>query len=174
MSSSISQSVMMALTVTVNKFASSNVHAVHKKDSKRTAKAATMAADIGRRGVLLSTVVGVYSVNDSKTELLKRYLKKSEDNRAKNDKESSIRGIQSLYFPFSMLLSVIKYVLICTIPRLLPVNDWSVLFFKRMDSYYKRNYKDYFDFVEGSLRGKNEQDLTESEKGILDWLQKNK
>ncbi|KAG5254075.1 hypothetical protein OIU76_020165 [Salix suchowensis] len=131
MSSSISQSVMMALTVTVNKFASSNVHAVHKKDSKRTAKAATMAADIGRRGVLLSTVVGVYSVNDSKTELLKRYLKKSEDNRAKNDKE-------------------------------------------RMDSYYKRNYKDYFDFVEGSLRGKNEQDLTESEKGILDWLQKNK
>ncbi|KAJ6754861.1 hypothetical protein OIU79_027468 [Salix purpurea] len=131
MSSSISQSVMMALTVTVNKFASSNVHAVHKKDSKRAAKAATMAADIGRRGVLLSTVVGVYSVNDSKTELLKRYLKKSEDNRAKNDKE-------------------------------------------RMDSYYKRNYKDYFDFVEGSLRGKNEQDLTESEKGILDWLQKNK
>ncbi|KAF9665921.1 hypothetical protein SADUNF_Sadunf16G0175000 [Salix dunnii] len=137
MSSSISQSVMMALTVTVNKFASSNVHAVHKKEGKRTAKAATRAADIGRRGVLLSTVVGVYSVNDSKTELLKRYLKKSEDNRAKNDKES-------------------------------------VLFFKRMDSYYKRNYKDYFNFVEGSLRGKNEQDLTESEKGILEWLQKNK
>ena len=43
-----------------------------------------------------------------------------------------------------------------------------------MDSYNKRNYKDYFDFVEGSLKGKNEQDLTESEKGILEWLRKNK
>ncbi|PNT57304.1 hypothetical protein POPTR_001G292000v4 [Populus trichocarpa] len=134
--SSISQSVLMALTVTFNKFASSNVNAVHKKESKRaaaatTAKAASRAADIGRRGVLLSTVVGVYSVNDSRIELLKKYLKKSEDNKTKNDKE-------------------------------------------RMDSYYKRNYKDYFDFVEGSLKGKNEQDLTESEKGILDWLKKNK
>jgi len=74
--SSISQSVLMALTVTFNKFASSNVNAVHKKESKRaaaatTAKAASRAADIGRRGVLLSTVVGVYSVNDSRIELLK-------------------------------------------------------------------------------------------------------
>ncbi|XP_011030314.1 PREDICTED: uncharacterized protein LOC105129792 [Populus euphratica] len=134
--SSVSQSVLMALTVTFNKFASSNVNAVHKKEGKRaaaatTAKAASRAADIGRRGVLLSTVVGVYSVNDSRTELLKKYLKKSEDNKTKNDKE-------------------------------------------RTDSYYKRNYKDYFDFVEGSLKGKNEQDLTESEKGILDWLKKNK
>ncbi|CAK7330199.1 unnamed protein product [Dovyalis caffra] len=128
--SSISQSVLMALTVTVNKFASSNVHAVHKKDGKRPTTA-TRAADIGRRGVLLSTVVAVYSVNDSRTELLKKYLKKSEENKTKNDKE-------------------------------------------RMDSYYKRNYKDYFDLVEGSLRGKNEQELTETEKGILDWLKKNK
>jgi hypothetical protein len=74
--SSISQSVLMALTVTFNKFASSNVNAVHKKEGKRaaaatTAKAASRAADIGRRGVLLSTVVGVYSVNDSRIELLK-------------------------------------------------------------------------------------------------------
>ncbi|KAJ7013337.1 hypothetical protein NC653_003124 [Populus alba x Populus x berolinensis] len=69
--SSISQSVLMALTVTFNKFASSNVNAVHKKEGKRAAKAASRAADIGRRGVLLSTVVGVYSVNDSRTELLK-------------------------------------------------------------------------------------------------------
>ncbi|KAG6793080.1 hypothetical protein POTOM_002264 [Populus tomentosa] len=121
----------MALTVTFNKFASSNVNAVHKKEGKTAAKAASRAADIGRRGVLLSTVVGVYSVNDSRTELLKKYLKKSEDNKTKNDRE-------------------------------------------RTDSYYKRNYKDYFDFVEGSLKGKNEQDLTESEKGILEWLRKNK
>ena len=69
---SISQSVLMALTVTVNKFASSNVHAVNKKEGKRPPKAATRAADIGRRGVLLSTMVDVFSVNDSiSTELLK-------------------------------------------------------------------------------------------------------
>ncbi|KAI5576877.1 hypothetical protein BDE02_09G075300 [Populus trichocarpa] len=85
---SISQSVLMALTVTVNKFASSNVHAVSKKEGKRPPKAATRAADIGRRGVLLSTMADVFSVNDSiSTELLKRYSKKSEENKAKNDKE---------------------------------------------------------------------------------------
>ncbi|KAL9333658.1 hypothetical protein Peur_073797 [Populus x canadensis] len=85
---SISQSVLMALTVTVNKFASSNVHAVSKKEGKRPPKAATRAADIGRRGVLLSTMVDVFSVNDSiSSELLKRYSKKSEENKAKNDKE---------------------------------------------------------------------------------------
>ena len=44
---------------------------------------------------------------------------------------------------------------------------------QRLDSYYKRNYKDYFEFVEGSLKGK-EGPLTESEKGILDWLRRNK
>lgn len=83
----------MALTVTFNKFASSNVNAVHKKEGKRaaaatTAKAASRAADIGRRGVLLSTMVDVFSVNDSiSSELLKRYSKKSEENKAKNDKE---------------------------------------------------------------------------------------
>lgn len=45
---------------------------------------------------------------------------------------------------------------------------------QRLDSYYKRNYKDYFEFVEGSLNGKEGQQLTESEKGILDWLKSNK
>ncbi|XP_073267476.1 uncharacterized protein [Populus alba] len=84
---SISQSVLMALTVTVNKFASSNVHAVSKKEGKRPPRAATRAADIGRRGVLLSTMVDVFSVNDSSTDLLRRYLKKSEENKARNDKE---------------------------------------------------------------------------------------
>lgn len=43
---------------------------------------------------------------------------------------------------------------------------------QRLDNYYKRNYKDYFEFVEGSLSRKEE--LSESEKGILEWLQKNK
>lgn len=45
---------------------------------------------------------------------------------------------------------------------------------QRMDSYYKRNYKDYFDFIEGSLKGKSEQELSESEKGIHEWLKTNK
>ena len=43
-----------------------------------------------------------------------------------------------------------------------------------MDSYFKRNYKDYFDFVEGPLRAKKEEELTEAERGILDWLKNNK
>lgn len=68
-------------------------------------------------------------VADSRTELLDKYLKKSQENKAKNDKE-------------------------------------------RMDNYYKRNYKDYFELLEGSLKQKDE--LTESEKGILKWLDKNR
>ena len=62
----------MALAVTVNKFASSNVHAVNKKEGKTPTKAATRAAAInGSRGVLLSTVVDVFSANDSSTKRLK-------------------------------------------------------------------------------------------------------
>ncbi|KAK1409713.1 hypothetical protein QVD17_36242 [Tagetes erecta] len=80
----------------------------------------------GRRALLLSTVA---AATDSKTQLLEKYLKKSQDNKTKNDKE-------------------------------------------RLDSYYKRNYMDYFAFEEGTLRQKK--DLTEAEKGILDWLQANK
>ena len=49
-----------------------------------------------------------------------------------------------------------------------------VLYLQRLDSYYKRNYKDYFGLLEGSLRAKDDQQLSESEKGILDWLEKNK
>ncbi|KAA8545760.1 hypothetical protein F0562_020789 [Nyssa sinensis] len=84
----------------------------------------------GRKGLLVSTMTAASQVNDSRTELLQKYLKKSEENKAKNDKE-------------------------------------------RLDSYYKQTYKDYFDFVEGSLKGKKEQ-LSESEQGILDWLKRNK
>ncbi|KAK6241203.1 hypothetical protein QUC31_015125 [Theobroma cacao] len=146
--SSMAQSVLMALTVTVNQFASSNVHAVHRKQGKSpppttskpkpstttpiTAGAATSdTIGIGRRGLILSAVASAPQLNDSRTELLKKYLKKSEENKAKNDKE-------------------------------------------RQDNYYKRNYKDYFEFVEGTLKGKSEEQLTESEKGILDWLKANK
>ncbi|KAB1200242.1 hypothetical protein CJ030_MR0G007774 [Morella rubra] len=130
--SSMGQSILMALTVTVNRFASSNVQAVHRRESKKTTTTTTTTtSDIGRRGLLLSTVVAAApQVPDSRNELLKQYQKKSDENKAKNDKE-------------------------------------------RLDSYYKRNYKDYFEFVEGSLKGKEGQ-LSESEKGILDWLRSNK
>uniref|UniRef100_A0A803R3P7 Uncharacterized protein n=1 Tax=Cannabis sativa TaxID=3483 RepID=A0A803R3P7_CANSA len=51
---------------------------------------------------------------------------------------------------------------------------WFFVFcFQRMDSYYKRNYKDYFELVEGTMRGKDGE-ISEAEKGILEWLQKNK
>jgi hypothetical protein len=49
----------MALTFAVNRFASSNVQAVHRRERKRptaaTAAAATATSDIGRRGLLLLT-----------------------------------------------------------------------------------------------------------------------
>ncbi|XP_040964140.1 thylakoid lumenal 17.4 kDa protein, chloroplastic isoform X3 [Gossypium hirsutum] len=134
---SIAQSVLMALTVTVNQFASSNVHAVHRKQGKSpppTSKpkptntktitaAAANAGDTGiaRRGLILYAVASAPQLNDSRTELLKKYLKKTEENKAKNDKE-------------------------------------------RMENYYRRNYKDYFEFVEGTLKGKDEQQLSEAEK----------
>ncbi|BBH09711.1 hypothetical protein Prudu_022284 [Prunus dulcis] len=54
--SSISQSILMALTVTVNKFASSNVQAVHRRQRKdrRKTTSSKAANDFGRRGLLLS------------------------------------------------------------------------------------------------------------------------
>lgn len=89
----------------------------------------------GRRGlvsfILLSTATMVPTANDSKTALLQEYLKRSKENKEKNDKE-------------------------------------------RLDDYYKRNYKDYFEFVEGSDQGKSEAELSESEKGIREWLGKNR
>ncbi|KAK6144615.1 hypothetical protein DH2020_021435 [Rehmannia glutinosa] len=85
----------------------------------------------GRRHIfLLSTATtAIALVSDSRTDLLNKFLKKSEENKAKNDKE-------------------------------------------RLDSYYKRNYKDYFGLLEGDLKQKKE--LSESEKGILEWLENNK
>ncbi|XP_051116542.1 uncharacterized protein LOC127241496 isoform X1 [Andrographis paniculata] len=97
----------------------------------------------GRRQLALASTAGLVLVavaaasasaeseSDSKTKLLDRYLKKSQENKAKNDKE-------------------------------------------RLDSYYKRNYKDYFESIEGTLRQKDNKDLTQSEKAILEWLDSNR
>lgn len=41
---------------------------------------------------------------------------------------------------------------------------------ERLNSYYERNYKEYFEFLEGTIKNKTE--LTETEKGILKWLDK--
>ncbi|XP_022927848.1 uncharacterized protein LOC111434615 [Cucurbita moschata] len=132
--SSIGQNILMALALTLNQFASSNVQSVQRNKPKTpptttaTTSASTSASsDIQRRGLLLSAAVA--AAVDSRTELLKRYLKKSEENKEKNDKE-------------------------------------------RLESFYKRNYKDYFEFVEGSLKNKDE--LSEAEKGIIEWLKRNK
>ncbi|KAJ6822814.1 uncharacterized protein M6B38_305745 [Iris pallida] len=95
------------------------------------------ATAAGRRGlvssILLSTATLVVPTasDDSKSALLQEYLRRSKENKEKNDKE-------------------------------------------RLDDYYKRNYKDYFEFVEGSDEGKSEEELSESEKGIREWLRKNR
>ncbi|XP_028767753.1 uncharacterized protein LOC114725403 isoform X1 [Neltuma alba] len=129
--SSIGQSILMALTVTVNKYASSNLQAVsHRKHPKSPPNSAVTTS---RRGLLLSSLAAASltdQVPDSRTLLLKKYLKKSEENRDKNDKE-------------------------------------------RLESYYKRNYKDYFELVEGTLKAKQQDQLSDTEKGILDWLKSN-
>ncbi|XP_078171157.1 photosystem I reaction center subunit N [Carex rostrata] len=80
---------------------------------------------------LLISVAAVPDASESQKALLQEYLKRSKENKAKNDKE-------------------------------------------RQDSYYKRNYKDYFEFIEGSVKDKDKDELTESEKGILEWLRKNR
>lgn len=71
--SSIGQSILMALTVTVNKFASSNVQAVQRKQRKGPKKTTSTGTttDFGRRGLLLSAAVATPQLSDSGTELLK-------------------------------------------------------------------------------------------------------
>lgn len=115
--SSIGQSIVMALTVTVNKYASSNLQAVayRKKDPKSPANPAAAAT---RRGLLLSSLAAAASsssLSDSRTLLLQsnllslscflflflshswivspEYRKKSEENREKNDKEVYIYAV---------------------------------------------------------------------------------
>ncbi|EOA37196.1 hypothetical protein CARUB_v10010637mg [Capsella rubella] len=128
--SSIGQSILMALTVTVNKYASSSVQSVRRNESKRDSLT-TQTADLGRRNVIFSSTSFIAAALTTSDQLLQKYLKKSEENKSKNDKE-------------------------------------------RLDSYYKRNYRDYFEFVEGSTKGKTEAELSESEKQILEWLKANK
>uniref|UniRef100_A0A803R3M7 Uncharacterized protein n=1 Tax=Cannabis sativa TaxID=3483 RepID=A0A803R3M7_CANSA len=89
--SSIGQSILMAFTVTMNKYASSNIQAVHRNNTNNSQTTTTPTHHHiihGRRGLLLSTVVAALQVTDSKTQLLQKYLKKSEENKAKNDKEN--------------------------------------------------------------------------------------
>lgn len=71
--SSIGQSILMALTVTVNKFASSNVQAVHRRQRKdrRKTTSSKAANDFGRRGLLLSAAFATPPVSESGAELLK-------------------------------------------------------------------------------------------------------
>ncbi|KAI8554621.1 hypothetical protein RHMOL_Rhmol05G0112100 [Rhododendron molle] len=123
--------MQMVVRATASKFASSSSSVPPAERREGRARRTRVMMEIGRRGILVSTVFVAAQVSDSKTELLQKYLKKSQDNKAKNDKE-------------------------------------------RLDSYNKRNYKDYFEFVEGSLQGKKEEELSESEKGILEWLKRNK
>ena len=53
------------------------------------------------------------------------------------------------------------------------LNAIFIIGLQRLDSYYKRNYKDYFEF-EGEYLKAKQGELSEAEKGILDWLKSNK
>ncbi|KAL2928594.1 Photosystem I reaction center subunit N chloroplastic [Bienertia sinuspersici] len=124
----------MALTCYSCKFVVDNAPQLHDQARNVTRNLATNIG--GRRRLLLSstaaTLLAAETTDaDSRTALLQKYLKRTEENKAKNDKE-------------------------------------------RLDGYYKRNYKDYFGFVEGNLKSKDKEQLSESERGILDWLEKNK
>lgn len=63
----------MALTVTVNKYASSNVQAVHRRQIKLSNTTTNRDDPNGRRGLLLSTMLAVSQLtgDDSRTQLLK-------------------------------------------------------------------------------------------------------
>ncbi|KAK1300589.1 hypothetical protein QJS10_CPB13g00103 [Acorus calamus] len=101
---------------------------------KPVLKPATHDNESGRRTLLsflfVTATITTPEASDSKKALLQKYLKKSQDNKEKNDKE-------------------------------------------RLDGFNKRNYKDYFGFIEESIRGKKEEELSESEKAILEWLKNN-
>ncbi|MQL69907.1 hypothetical protein Taro_002187 [Colocasia esculenta] len=128
----------------------------------------------GRRSLLSflfassTTAAALSEVDDSQKALLQKYLEKSKANKAKNDKEVEL-------LPSSQLIrSVHQNRWSQTSYR--ADDGWSFFFFysQRLDSYYKRNYKDYFDFVEGANRGKSDELLSESDKGIRRWLENNR
>ncbi|XP_047092369.1 uncharacterized protein LOC124704178 isoform X3 [Lolium rigidum] len=103
---------------------------VHQSAANHLRPVVTLAS---RRGLLtlLASAAAIPEASESRKALLQDYVKRSKENKEKNDKE-------------------------------------------RLDDFYKRNYKDYFGFMENSVREKKEEELTESEKGILAWLDKNK
>ncbi|EER93515.1 hypothetical protein BDA96_01G106900 [Sorghum bicolor] len=108
----------------------------HRSAAKHLHRAVTSAQRNGvSRRCLLTLLTSTAAIppggSESRKALLQEYLKKSEENKEKNDKE-------------------------------------------RLDDYYKRNYKDYFGLIEGPAREKKEEERTESEKRILEWLDKNK
>ncbi|PAN45205.1 hypothetical protein GQ55_9G098500 [Panicum hallii var. hallii] len=107
----------------------------HRSAAKHLQQAVTLAQrnGISRRSLLtlLTSTAAIPDGSESRKALLQEYLKKSKDNKEKNDKE-------------------------------------------RLDDYYKRNYMDYFGLIEGPAREKKEEERTESEKRILEWLDKNK
>ncbi|KAH0872360.1 hypothetical protein HID58_069722 [Brassica napus] len=122
--SSVGQSILMALTVTVNKYASSNVQAVRRNETKRDSLTAS-TTDLRRRNIIFSSSSSFLAAALTTSDQLLQKRQRGKENR-------------------------------------------------RLDSYYKRNYKDYFEFVEGSTKGKTEAELSESEKRILEWLKANK
>lgn len=188
--SSIGQSILMALTVTVNKYASSNVQSVHRKRKSDT------SSDFGRRGIFLSTVVAALQATDSRTELLNSnfptisiylyiYLsyfyhshsklsnvfRVSEEDRGKQSQKRQGGDDKCLLITIGhsvihVLISEVWYLL----RGLIVVILWK---WQRLDSYYKRNYKDYFEAVEGTLR-RSDGELSDAEKDISKWLEKNK
>uniref|UniRef100_A0A0A9FFM5 Uncharacterized protein n=1 Tax=Arundo donax TaxID=35708 RepID=A0A0A9FFM5_ARUDO len=107
----------------------------YQSAAKHLQKVVTLAQrnGVSRRCLLtlLTSTAAIPDGTESRKALLQEYLKKSKENKEKNDKE-------------------------------------------RLDDYYKRNYRDYFGLIEGQVREKKEDELTESEKRILEWLDKNK
>lgn len=71
--SSIGQYILMAFTVTVNKFASSNVQAVHRRRTHPPNTTSNATDANGRRGLLLSTLFAASQLteDDARTQLLK-------------------------------------------------------------------------------------------------------
>ncbi|MCL7022344.1 hypothetical protein MKW94_011936 [Papaver nudicaule] len=127
---------MASVTVNEKLVTLSSVLAVYGDRKQRTMSVNSIHGkkEFGRRGLLLSAAFAsspavASELNDSKSALIQKYLKKTEENKAKNDKE-------------------------------------------RLDGYYRRNYKDYFEFMEGAFENKDK--LTEAEQGILDWLKANR
>jgi hypothetical protein len=62
--------MLMALTVTVNKYASSNVQAVHNRKQANSTLRSTTNMEFGRRGLVLSTVIAATATQDPESRIL--------------------------------------------------------------------------------------------------------